>query len=183
MLRNLLFLTIKMKWELRTFLVLFTLTTKGEASTSSTTHQRREKNVNMATSSSDTSLPQGGRAGVKTGDSKHLREVDRIIAWTFWEAKDEPPGTISRPWVAKFLKSSETFVKDNWRTDPYRTPNEDEPEQKALSQESKVVILGLSGHVTFLPFTYHCTYCTNFGSPTMYHWLGKTWIVHSLSEK
>ena len=82
------------------------------------------------------------RIGVKAGDSKEIRNIDHIVAWTFHIAKDIKPGTISRSWVADFLKRSETFVKRNWSTNPYELLlNEgDESEQRALSQESKEVI-------------------------------------------
>ena len=81
----------------------------------------------------------GAKKHVKVGDSGRLRKIDRIVAWTFWQAKDLAPGTISRSWVAKFLKRSENFVKDNWRVSPY-TIDEEEEDQAALSQESKTVI-------------------------------------------
>ena len=93
----------------------------------------------MATSNwSDSSLRAGARPDVKHGDSKRLRYIDHVIAWTFREARDLPQGTISWAWVASFLKRSETWVKKNWRINPYLI-KEDE-EQRALSQESKEVI-------------------------------------------
>ena len=55
----------------------------------------------------------GAKIGVKTGDSKELQEIDRIIAWTFHVAQGEKPGTISRKWVARFLKRDESWVKRN----------------------------------------------------------------------
>ena len=85
---------------------------------------------------------RGARKGVKHGDSKPLMVIDRIVAWTFWQAKELQPGTISRSWVAKFLKRSENFVKRNWQISPYESLIEegDEEDQRALSQESKTVI-------------------------------------------
>lgn len=85
---------------------------------------------------------RGQRKGVKTGDSKPLMQIDRIVAWSFWTAKGLEPGTISRSWVAKFLKRSENFVKRNWQINPYLSliEEEDEKDQVALSQESKTVI-------------------------------------------
>jgi len=50
------------------------------------------------------------RLGVKTGDSKALRDIDHAVAWTFNIAKDLKPGTISRSWIAKQIKRSESFV-------------------------------------------------------------------------
>ena len=82
----------------------------------------------------------GAKKGVKPGDSKILMEIDRIIAWTFRNALDLPPGTISRSYVANFLKRSEDFVKRNWKINPYESLVEEEDEQRALSQESKIVI-------------------------------------------
>ena len=67
-------------------------------------------------------------------------EIDRIIAWTFRNARDLPPGTISRSYVANFLKRSEDFVKRNWKINPYESLVEEKDEQRALSQESKIVI-------------------------------------------
>ena len=83
--------------------------------------------------------PAGAKKHVKAGDSQRLMKIDRIVAWTFWRAKDLVPGTISRSWVAKFLKRSEDFVKRNWRVSPY-TIDEEEEDQPVLSQESKTVI-------------------------------------------
>ena len=81
----------------------------------------------------------GAKKHVKAGDSQRLMKIDRIVAWIFWRAKDLVPGTISRSWVAKFLKRSEDFVKRNWRVSPY-TIDEEEEDQPVLSQESKTVI-------------------------------------------
>ena len=82
----------------------------------------------------------GAKKGVKPGDSRKLMEIDRIIAWTFRNARDLPPGTISRSYVANFLKRSEDFVKRNWKINPYESLVEEKDEQRALSQESKIVI-------------------------------------------
>ena len=100
------------------------------------------KNVNMATGSSSHSLPQGAIKGVKTGDSQRLREIDRAVAWAFQQAKELSPGTITRRWVATVLKRSESWVRDNWRRNPYFLDDE-EKEQRALSQEAKEVIRGI----------------------------------------
>ena len=84
---------------------------------------------------------RGQKAGIKTGDSREMCRIDRIVAWTFKIARDLKPGTISRSWVASFLKRSELFVTRNWRNNPYDAlTEEDEEEQRALSQESKEII-------------------------------------------
>ena len=51
-----------------------------------------------------------GRKGVTADDSKSLGFVDRTLVIGFRIAKDLPPGTISRAWVAKFLKRMKKFV-------------------------------------------------------------------------
>ena len=43
-------------------------------------------------------------------------------------------------YVAYFLKRSEDFVKRNWKINPYESLVKEEDEQRALSQESKIVI-------------------------------------------
>ena len=85
----------------------------------------------------------GAKIGVKTGDSKELQEIDRIIAWAFHVAQGEKPGTISRKWVARFLKRDESWVKRNWNKNPYaklEKREDDDEDQRALSQESKTII-------------------------------------------
>ena len=52
-------------------------------------------------------------------DTEKSRWVSRIMAITFRIAKSLPPGTISRPWVAKYLNRSEDFVKQDWIKDPF----------------------------------------------------------------
>ena len=52
-------------------------------------------------------------------DSEKLRWICRIMAIAFRIAKDQPAGTISRSWVARYLKRSEDFVKRNWNRDPF----------------------------------------------------------------
>ena len=61
---------------------------------------------------------------------------------TFRIAKDQPAGTISRSWVARYLKRSEDFVKRNWNRDPFDCEMDSRPAQVAecLSQESKEII-------------------------------------------
>ena len=81
-----------------------------------------------------------GLPGVKSGDSQELREKDHVAAWAFGIASRLEPGTISRAWVAKTLKRSETWVKRNWNVNPYHFPEEESDDQRALSQESKEVI-------------------------------------------
>ena len=84
----------------------------------------------------------GGRGlpGVKVGDSVGLREKDHVAAWAFGVAAKQKPGTITRPWVAKTLKQSESWVTRNWNVNPYEFPEEEDENQRALSQESKEVI-------------------------------------------
>ena len=96
----------------------------------------------MATGGQPKGEIAGAKQGVKVGDSERLRQIDRIVAWSFWTAKSLQPGTISRSWVAKFLKRSEAFVRNNWRNSPYSIDDND-GEQRALSQESKDIIRGI----------------------------------------
>ena len=77
-------------------------------------------------------------------DSERLRFIHRIMAISFRIAKDQVPGSISRSWVAKFIKRSEGFVKRNWNRDPYECEMDDccpDTTRESLSQESKDVIL------------------------------------------
>ena len=46
------------------------------------------------------------------------RNIDRIRAITFKEAKDEGAKFITKAWVAAKLRRSETFVQDNWSKNP-----------------------------------------------------------------
>lgn len=64
------------------------------------------------------------------------------MAITFRIAKDQPAGTISRSWVARYLKRSEDFVKRNWKRDPFDCEMDSRPAQvtESLSQESKEII-------------------------------------------
>ena len=87
----------------------------------------------------------GAKKGVKAGDTKRLWEIDRIVAWSFFIAKSLPPETLSRSWVATYLKRSEEWVKKNWRNSPY-VVEMDNDEQRALSQESKTVIREFLAH-------------------------------------
>ena len=80
------------------------------------------------------------RLGLRTRDCKKVRNVDQIVSWTFRIAKDLQPGTISRSWVANFLKRSGTFVKRNWHVNPYEVLLNEEEEESPLSQESKEII-------------------------------------------
>ena len=83
----------------------------------------------------------GLRPGVSAGDSKELRAIDHAVVWAFGVAKDLKPGTISRSWVAKFIKRSEKYVQRNWKKNPYDSLHgDDEKDQAALSQESKEII-------------------------------------------
>ncbi len=61
------------------------------------------------------------------------------MAITFRIAKDLPPGTISRSWVAKTLNRSENFVKRNWNKDPFNCEMDSKhvSYHESLSQESK----------------------------------------------
>ncbi len=70
-------------------------------------------------------------------DSEKKRGVSRIMAITFRIAKDLPPGTIYRSWVAKTLNRSEDFVKRNWNKDPFKQ----ESHHECLSQESNSLYL------------------------------------------
>lgn len=75
-------------------------------------------------------------------DTEKSRWVSRIMAITFRIAKSLPPGTISRPWVAKYLNRSEDFVKRNWHKDPFACEMDSAPKASTiiLSQESQEII-------------------------------------------
>ncbi len=75
-------------------------------------------------------------------DSEKKRWVSCIMAITFRIAKDLPPGTISRSWVAKTLNRFEYFVKINWNKDPFNCEidSKQESHHKSLLQESKDII-------------------------------------------
>ena len=59
------------------------------------------------------------KKGVTEDDSKSLGFVGSILAIGFRIAKDLPPGTISRTWMAKYLKRTEKFVQLNWNRSSY----------------------------------------------------------------
>ena len=50
------------------------------------------------------------RKGVTADDSESLGFVNRILPIGFRITKDLPPGTISRAWLAKYLKRTKKFV-------------------------------------------------------------------------
>ena len=52
-------------------------------------------------------------------DNEKRRNIDRIRAITFKEAKDEGAAFITKQWVANRLQRSETFVQDNWNRNAY----------------------------------------------------------------
>ena len=87
---------------------------------------------------------RGAKSGVKTRDSLQVRSIDHIVAWTFRRAKDLPEATISRAWVADFIKRSEDYVRKHWIKNPYElllnNDDDDQEEHSALSQESKEII-------------------------------------------
>ena len=53
------------------------------------------------------------RKGVTEDDNESLGFLDRILSIRFRIVKDLPPGTISRAWVAKFLKRTKRIVQLN----------------------------------------------------------------------
>ena len=83
----------------------------------------------------------GLRPGVSAGDSKELHAIDHAVVWEFGVVKDLKPGTISRSWLAKFIKHSEKYVQRNWKKNLYDSLHgDDEKDQAALSQELKEII-------------------------------------------
>ena len=54
------------------------------------------------------------RKCITTDDSKSLGFVDCILAIGYRIVKYLPLGTISRAWVAKYLKRMKNFVQLNW---------------------------------------------------------------------
>ena len=51
-------------------------------------------------------------------DSETARFIDRIQASAFYQAKQEGADFISIAWVAKKLKRSKAWVKQNWKKKP-----------------------------------------------------------------
>ena len=76
------------------------------------------------------------RKGVTANVSKSLRFVDCTLAIGFHIAKDLSPETISRAWMAKYLKRSEKFVLLNCNRLPYECAMDSSSEEPALSQKS-----------------------------------------------
>ena len=84
------------------------------------------------------------RLGLST-TVKRSEAISRIMAIAFYIAKEKAPGTITKPWVAKYLNRPESFVKRNWTGDPFNcdmSPADCRPHEtrESLSQESKDVI-------------------------------------------
>ena len=69
------------------------------------------------------------------------------MAISFRVAKTQPPGTITRSWVAKYLNRSEDFGKRNWNKDPFECEMECAPKTGTivLSQESQDIITSTLG--------------------------------------
>lgn len=80
-------------------------------------------------------------------DSDKIRFIDRIRAITFREARDAGAHFISRSWVAKYIKRSETFVKNNWHRSSYDCESDFSECGRpfSLSQESKDIIAQSTG--------------------------------------
>lgn len=81
-------------------------------------------------------------------DSEKNRWICRIMAITFRTARDLPSGTISRSWVAKYIKRSEDFVKRNWHGNPFDCERDSSNQIKgsvSLSQESRDIITATLG--------------------------------------
>ena len=76
------------------------------------------------------------KKGLTADDSEGLEFVDHILAIGFRITKDLPPGTISRAWVAKYLKRTKKFVPLNWNRSSYECAINSSSEDPALSQES-----------------------------------------------
>ena len=76
------------------------------------------------------------REGATTDDSGSLGFVARILAIGFRIAKDLPLETISRAWMAKYLKETEKFIHLNWNRLSYECTMDSLSEEPALSQES-----------------------------------------------
>lgn len=75
-------------------------------------------------------------------DTEEGRWICRIMSIAFRIAKEQPPATISRSWIANYLHRSESFVTRNWNKDPFACKMDSSAENlpQALSQESKEII-------------------------------------------
>ena len=87
------------------------------------------------------------RKGVTADDSESLLFLDRILAIGFCIAKDVSPETVSRAWMAKYLKRTEKFVQLNWNRSSYECAIDISSEKPALFQEPNRK-LSLSSAVT-----------------------------------
>ncbi len=75
-------------------------------------------------------------------DTKDQRYVDRIKAIAWKEARDAGAKFITREWVAKRLRRSESWVTRNWvKTEDQCARKHEESEGIVLSQESKDIIM------------------------------------------
>ena len=88
-----------------------------------------------------------GRKGVTANDSESLGFVYRILAIGFHLAIDLLSETISRAWVAKYLKRMKKIVQLNWSRFSYESAMDSWIEKPALSQESNCK-LSLSSAIT-----------------------------------
>src|SRR5687768_9776284 len=74
----------------------------------------------------------------KIGDSEEQRQIDRIMAVAFRQARDSGATFINRKWIAEKLGRSKDWVTDIWNKQPqecFTQFGEGRPQQ--LSQESR----------------------------------------------
>lgn len=82
-------------------------------------------------------------------DCEEKRNIDRIRAISFKEAKDSGADFITREWVMERIGRSRTFVTDNWNRDPYHTKMDTHLIGKSgyvLNEHEKRIIRLSSGH-------------------------------------
>ena len=80
-------------------------------------------------------------------DNEKIRYVDRILSIGLRIASEQKPGTVTRPWIANFLKRSERWISATWKKNPYEVEMKKEHIGKAgvLSQESKEILKEMIG--------------------------------------
>ena len=88
--------------------------------------------------------------GVTADVAKVSDFLDRILAISFRIAKGLPPETISRAWIAKYLKRAEKFIHLNWNRLSCECTIVSSSEEPALSQESNPKLLLPSAVTSFL---------------------------------
>ena len=87
-------------------------------------------------------------AGIASFDCEKSRFVDRIHAIAFREARDAGVTFIDCVWVARKLKSSVSFVANNWNRNPFKVKMNVVPiglGNRQMSDSSEAIIAECAG--------------------------------------